>query len=60
MWGSDTEFVGVGNKSMIIFKVGTNKPPIAKSGGKFGKVTNKLCSVTNFGPDYVCGAAEVL
>lgn len=44
---------------MVIWKVGTAKPPITKGGGKFGKVTNKLCSVTNFGADYVCGAADV-
>jgi WD40 repeat protein len=58
-WGSDTDFVGVGNKAMVMWKVGTGKPAITKSGGKFGKVTNKLCSVTSFGPDYICGAAEV-
>ena len=55
-WGSETEFVGVGSKAFICWSV--NGKAVTKGAGTFGKVTNKLCSVTAFGPDYVCGAAD--
>ena len=43
---------------MLMFNVGGGKPAVTTKKGIFDTCSNKVCSITAYNNDYVCGGAD--